>query len=665
MHAAEELLSEVRSAKRSLDTVLVAHCLECLDLVLQWLDALEKTGAFPAGADAQVSGLLQRFGPPASDSGRPGGATRDWVDELLGRNPRAGGRATAAVRFVPAPDCFYQGEDPVERMGTLPGLFAFHLEPINEWAPLEDFDPFSCNLILTALTTASLQEATDHMRGHFGTCDVLSVGADVEATLPVTMRAILEAQVSLLSVVQPDQFAGCVGSAGTSASNAALSCGRSDLARVLSVATAKSLTEQTAGPLREAIMQALTGAPKASPAPAVGATQHVEFTSRTLRVDAARVDALVRLAGELTVAKNAVGHVVKLAQDEGSRHAGVLKERHAVLEHLVGELQRAVLGIRVLPLRTVLQRFPRVVREMSAALGKSVELEIEGEETEADKAIVEMLFEPLLHTVRNALDHGVESPAVRADRGKPKTASLRIRASRQADQVLITVSDDGGGIDVERVRAVARERGLVTEDVLSTMTEAAVIDLIFAPGFSTAAKVTELSGRGVGMDAVRTAVERIGGRVTLESRAASGTTVSFSLPFSLMMTQLMTVEAGGQMFGLPLDAVMETVRVPRAAIAGVGAGHAIVLRDRTVPVVELASVVGAPAHNDAYDEAILVIAAVAGQLSAIRVDRVGERLEVILKPLEGLLTGTRGLSGTTLLGDGRVLLVLDMGGMLQ
>jgi two-component system, chemotaxis family, sensor kinase CheA len=416
-------------------------------------------------------------------------------------------------------------------------------------------------------------------------------------------------------------------------------------------------------PLRNSITQLLSSTPVVAEIAKTSAKP--EAAAKTLRIEAARVDALVRLTGELTVAKNAAGHVAKLAQEEGNALAGVLKERHSVLSRLIAELQESVLAMRVLPLRSVLQRFPRVVREMSANLGKPLKLEIEGEDTEADKAIVEMLFEPLLHIVRNAMDHGIESPGERAARGKSSTARILIRAARQGDQVLLEISDDGGGIDVERVREVAKARGIATEDELRSMSEMDIIDLVFAAGFSTATKVTELSGRGVGLDAVRTAVERIGGRVSVESRAGHGTIVRFSLPFSVMMTHVMTVEAGGQMFGVPLDAIVETVSVPRTAIKGIGAAQAIVLRNRTIPVFDLASVLAL--REAARDEtsATIVIAAVAGHLGGLQVARIGERLEVILKPLDGLLSGMPGITGTTLLGDGRVLLVLDIGELLQ
>jgi two-component system chemotaxis sensor kinase CheA len=314
----------------------------------------------------------------------------------------------------------------------------------------------------------------------------------------------------------------------------------------------------------------------------------------------------------------------------------------------------------------VLQRFPRVLRDLSSTLGKPVTLDIEGDHTEADKAIVEMLFEPLLHTLRNAIDHGVEEPSVRIERGKPVVASIQIRAARQDDRVVIEVEDDGAGVDVERVRRVALDRHLATEDELRAMDDAQVIDLIFAPGFSTAVTVTGISGRGVGLDAVRTAIERIGGGISIASRRGHGTCVKFSMPFSVMMTQVMTVEAGGQSFAIPVEALVEILRVPRAAITGVGSAQVLVHRDRTIPVIDLASELhGTRGRSSESEESIVALASISGEVVALRVDRLGERMEIILKPLEGLLEGMRGITGTTLLGDGRVLLVLDLKEMLS
>jgi len=387
--------------------------------------------------------------------------------------------------------------------------------------------------------------------------------------------------------------------------------------------------------------------------------------TRTLRVDAVRIDALVSLTGELTAAKNAIGHATKLAQEEGSSVALVFKDRYAVLDRLVGELQRSVLAMRVLPLRHVFQRFPRLVREMSADLGKPATLVTEGDDTEADKVIVEMLFEPLMHVLRNAIDHGIENVTIRSAEGKPPKATIRLRAIRQGEHVVIEVSDDGRGIDVKRVREVALERNVISEDILGAMSDAEAMDLIFAPGFSTVAKVTALSGRGVGLDVVRTTVERLAGRVSVESRSGEGTTMRLTLPFSVMMTRVLTVESGGQMFGIPLDAIVETVRLDLDSIVPVGAAKAVVLRNKTIPLVELAGALNIQRNVSNETEATVVVARMEGQLGALRVDRLGEQMEVILKPLDGLLSGTQGVVGSTLLGDGSVLLVLDIAELLQ
>jgi len=440
------------------------------------------------------------------------------------------------------------------------------------------------------------------------------------------------------------------------------SCSRPADAQALATATESSLRERNPQALLDTLARLLED--RTADAAAGTALPRVQSLGRTLRIDADRIDDLVRLTGELTVAKNALGYVAQLAHAEGSSLAGMLKDRHGEFEHLVKELQRSVLELRVLPLRAVLQRFPRMLREIAASLGKPMQLVIEGDDTEADRTIVEMLFEPLLHVLRNAADHGIEAGAERARLGKAPVATIGIKAVREGNEVLVEVTDDGRGVDLERVREMARARG-TSDESLRGMTDAELVELLFSPGFSTVENATELSGRGVGMDAVRTAVLKVGGRVSIESRVGSGTTVRLALPYSVMMTDVVTVESAGQMFGIPLEAVVETVRVPPASIASVGAARAAVVGNRTLPIVELGAALGGPERGQSNADALIVVAAVGGHACGIRVDRLGERLQVMLKPLDGLLSGTPGISGTTMLGDGRVLLVLDVAELLR
>lgn len=673
VHAAEGCLADAREGGQPLTSARIGECLGCLDQIGRWLDILERTGRLPENAGSEADAIVRRFAAGAAERttasvGRSEHAATAWLADLRRRHHEAAARALSAVRFVPAKDCLYQGQDPLAYMTALPGLLALELAPHERWGPLEDLDFFSCNLIFTALSAAPPAELWADLEGRGGVCEVVPMPADLkesERLPPPLVMAVIAAQQGLLAEDSPQALTGRIGSAAAAAANALRSCGRIELSQRISRAAEESLLAQSAQPLQRALAQLSADEPGSGAAAPLPPAQLPEAAARTLRIDEEQIDALVRLAGELTVVNNAIGHVVKLAQAGDLSALNVLKDRHQALQHLVGELQRSVLRLRVRPLRTVLQRFPRLVREMSSATGKAVRMVIEGDDTEADKAIVEMLFEPLLHLVRNAVDHGVEAQASRVAAGKDATATLRIKAQRAAEQVLIDVSDDGAGIDVARVREIALSRGLISNEQLPAMTQAEALELIFTPGFSTTSQVTKVSGRGVGMDVVRRAVKRIGGHVSVASVLGKGTDVRLSLPFSVLMTHVMTVEAGGQMFGLPLEAIIETIRVPRAAISRVGTAPAVVLRDRTLPLIDLASVLGMDARRVDDSEATLVVAASNGEWGAFLVDRIVERLDLMLKPLEGLLAGTPGIVGTTLLGDGQVLLVLDVAEMLQ
>jgi two-component system chemotaxis sensor kinase CheA len=274
--------------------------------------------------------------------------------------------------------------------------------------------------------------------------------------------------------------------------------------------------------------------------------------------------------------------------------------------------------------------------------------------------VVENLFEPLVHVLRNAVDHGIETAEQRRAGGKPASASIVLRGYREGDRVIVEVSDDGRGIDVERIKRVAVQRGLIFEENLASLSEREAIDMIFLPGFSTAADVSDLSGRGVGMDAVRAAVERLSGSVAIETELNVGTTVRFELPFTVMMSRVMTIEVGDQVFGLPFESIVEMLHVPRSSIFPVGATQAIVFRDTTIPLLELNQILGNIPSDTPAPIARVVVLQVGGQLGGLEVDRLGQRMDLMLSPRSGLLAGIPGIAGTTLLGDGRVLVVLDI-----
>jgi two-component system chemotaxis sensor kinase CheA len=484
------------------------------------------------------------------------------------------------------------------------------------------------------------------------------------STLPEHAIELLREQLALIALPPDAGFFGRLGAAGRVCRNVLSHFDY--LPEAADIETALSLLNTAFAPAAApaaAAPEALP--PQANPA---AETDAASAPTRALRVDVARIEDIVKITGELIVAKNALTHIVQ-SLDNAQSLARDLQALNARFNRLTADLLRAVLATRVLPLQRVFQRFPRLVREIATRLNKPVRLVTVGEATEADKIIVEALFEPLLHVLRNAIDHGIEPGAQRQAAAKPETATVTLRGRREGDQVVIEVEDDGSGIDRAAILNTAIRRRLITPDAAAQLPDAEILNLIFLPGFSTAAEVSDISGRGVGMDAVRAAVERVGGRVLLHSRPGAGTTVSFFLPFTVMMTRVLTLHAGGQVFGVPFDEVVETVKLPADRILPVGGTEAVILHGRTIPLIKLAQQLGLAADIPPATGSQMINAAVvqagSGELAALQVDNFGSQLDVILKPMEGLLAGMPGIAGSTLTGDGRVLIVLEPRDLLR
>ena len=387
-------------------------------------------------------------------------------------------------------------------------------------------------------------------------------------------------------------------------------------------------------------------------APAAVPSEKTGAASNSLRVDGRQVDALADQADQLVIAKNAL---LGLADPDGE-----LARIQAMIDRLTTDLHRGVMRLRMTPLSPVLRRLERQARQLAADLGKAVDIEVRGHAVEADKGVVDGLYEPLLHLVRNALDHGVEDPTERRTAGRADRATLSIRARVDGDEVEVEVRDDGRGMDPARLREAARARGLGDRIDLDGLSDQAALELIFTPGFSTAASVSTVSGRGVGMDAVREAITGLGGRIAIDSAPGQGSAVTLRLPLTVVMTRVLIVEAQGERFGLLLSEVQETLRIRAEEITPVRLGSAIVVRETVLPYVRLGDLVspGVPAPIDS-GLTILVVEGAEGRL-ALGVDSVHQRLDVVLKPLSGLLAAVPGATGTTLLGDGNLLLVLDV-----
>lgn len=388
---------------------------------------------------------------------------------------------------------------------------------------------------------------------------------------------------------------------------------------------------------------------------------------RSLRIDAARLDALLRTVCELVTVKNGLGRLIASAETLGG-NADLTRAMMAAqkqLDRVVGTLYGETLQTRMVPIGQAFRRLPRLVHDLSRRLGKPAELVVVGDAIEADKAIVDQLFEPLLHLVRNAMDHGIEAPVERMAARKPATAKLLLRIAQRGEQIVISVSDDGRGIDPDAIRARAARSGLLGVGEAARLDDRAALDLLFVAGFSTAAEVSDLSGRGVGLDAVRAEISRIGGTVQISSRVGEGTTFTLSLPASFAMTRLLLVSVAGEQYGLPMNDISETVRVNREDIVPVRGNRALVLRNRVIPLLSLASLLGRPVEAEEQLRLTILVLTLGDDLVGVMVDAIGERAEVITKPLDGMLTGARGIAGTTLLENGEIVLVLDLAELVQ
>ncbi|GAA0741426.1 MULTISPECIES: chemotaxis protein CheA [Sphingomonas] len=395
----------------------------------------------------------------------------------------------------------------------------------------------------------------------------------------------------------------------------------------------------------------------AAPAPTPDAPAEAG-PATTLRIDAARIDALADGLGELLVAVNALAPLAARIEAQDRTLAAAVRTAQAGIERSAANLQRSVAAVRLVPLAPTLRRLPRLAREIAATLGKPIAFAMVGDGLEVDKQIAEGLSEPLLHLLRNAIDHGIEDAATRAAAGKPVEGRVTLTASREGDAVAITLADDGGGIDPARIRATAQARGLLDVEAADQLTDAAALRLIFAPGFSTAETVTGVSGRGVGMDAVQAAVEKLRGTIAIDSTPGRGTRFLLRFPANALTTRLLVVEAAGDRYGVALEHVVETVRVEQSALLPVGEGTACVLRGRTVPVLSLARLLGGTELPGAH--AKLLVTSAEGERVALRVDDFADRIDAVVRPPSGLLAGVSGIGGATLLGDGGVLLVLDL-----
>ena len=416
-----------------------------------------------------------------------------------------------------------------------------------------------------------------------------------------------------------------------------------------------------------------TPAPKAAPkkeeppkaaAPARKAPAAVE---QTIRVDVKRLDHLMNLIGELVLAKN---RLIKINDDVEERYEGEefleeLNQVVSIVSLVTTDLQIAVMKTRMLPIGKVFNKFPRMIRDLSRELNKKIELEISGEETELDKSIVEEIGDPLVHIIRNSCDHGVEAPEDRIAKGKPETGIIALKAYNEGNQIVIQIDDDGKGLDPEMLKNKSLEKGIITEKEADNMSDKEAFGLIFKPGFSTAAAVTNVSGRGVGMDVVKTNIEKLNGIIDIDSEVGKGTSMKLKIPLTLAIIQALLVGVQEEYYAIPLASVLETVRISKDEIYTVEGKSVMRLRDEVLSLVHIGDIFEVERILDTSEHAYVVVLGLGTSKLGLIVDTLVGQEEIVIKSLGDYLKGIEGIAGATIRGDGGVTLIVDVVALMQ
>jgi two-component system, chemotaxis family, sensor kinase CheA len=651
-HHLEDTLDAIRRKEQSLATDTLSAMLEGVDLIRALLEADQRGTEGP-----DTSGCLARLLRDDSlrvalsaaltspslvsvermpDTAAFAGLRTIHVDTL--RDEVGADAQVYAISFRLSADAFQRGLDPVSLLSSLSdeARVIRTVADLDRLPSLDDLDPLVSYLRFSLIVATQASEAD--LRAVFDFCPE---GSEVEVTHYERSHLALVAAHKADHASKPERREGW-----------------RQLGEIL-------IEEHLLAPeeLEFALEQQHTRGPIAAIAPS--RQEAVGDEGRTVRVKQAKLDQLINLIGELVTARNALLHLQRVGETEYDvpELFKRMKDTSAVINRSVSQLQTDVLSLRMVPVRTSFQRLPRVVRDVASKQGKLVDLQMLGEDTELDKTVADGLVDPLVHILRNSVDHGVESAEARRQAGKPETGSVRVEARREGNGVLIEVSDDGQGIDPTRIRRAAISKGLITEDAGARLSDTESLDLIFAAGLSTAAEITDVSGRGVGMDVVKSNIVRMGGVVSVSSEIGKCTTIRLQLPLTLSVFRAMLVNAGGEAFALPLEAIRETASVSPTEWHTMRGRPVARLGGELVGLVPLTDALGmrwnASAPIEASKDLLVIVVDGGGERVGLVVDALEQPQEIMVKPVEAYLSASGAISGASVMGDGRVALVLE------
>ncbi|TYZ23504.1 chemotaxis protein CheA [Selenomonas ruminis] len=620
-HEMEDVLDLIRKEQLKLDEDIIDTLFKCLDSLEQMInsvadgesedvvdvsDLVAKLSAISKGEPAPAAAAPAAAEKPA-EAAATGIALSD-VDRDVLRQAKEGGLLGIHVQVTLSETCLLKSARSYMVMNALDELG----DVIKSVPPAEALE----------------QEKFDH------SFDVLVVTASDTKAVEEALSSISEIDKLVVELVDPDAPA----------------------------AAKPAAEEKKAAPAPAAAPAAAKPAAKpaaaAKKAPAKPAAPKKAHQSQSVRVDIDKLDTLMNLMGELVINK------VRLEQIGQTHRLAELTETLEQMDRVTTDLQNIVMKVRMVPVSAVFNRFPRMVRDVSKELNKEINLTIEGEETELDRTVIDEIGDPIMHLLRNSLDHGVEHPDEREAKGKPRTGEVGLIARHEGNNVVIMVTDDGAGIPAEKIRKKAVEKGMITQEEADKLDDADAVRLIFLPGFSTAEQITDISGRGVGMDVVRSKIESLSGHVDVETKVDEGSVFKIKLPLTLAIIQAMLVKVQEEMYAIPLGSIDSTINIQPEDIKTVRNKEVIVLRGEIIPIIRMEETLQVPHVKDS-DEIFVVVVHAGEAKAGIVVDNLIGQQEIVIKTLGNLFAGLKMFSGATVLGDGRVALILDVATMMQ
>lgn len=680
-HVFETVLDEMRSGRLAPDGRILDIMLRAADVLADLVRAARDGGTVDeARCQALIAELGDATGTPTEPAAEDEFLDLDFAPILVSVDlpegdasalePAEPSAATAeaaelveqrVVTFKPHAALYAKANEPAVLLRELANVGRTELKLNAESLPtLDDLEPESAYIHWVATVDSAdesaIREVFDFVEGD---CDLAIETALAPASaggieMPAAMPQVPAEDAPVADAV-PEEAPAAPEALDIQALIARATGGATQTAAAAQAAAEATAPSAQIIPLKEAARPAETPAKK-DDAHAVAAA------SPTIRVDLERVDRLIDLVGELVI--NQAMLAQRVLESGLARSSGIAVGLDD-LELLTREIQDSVMAIRAQPVKSVFQRMPRLVREVAHATGKQVRLVVEGEGTEVDKTVIERLTDPITHMIRNAIDHGLESPEKRVEVGKAAEGIVRLSALHRSGRIVIEVADDGGGINRKRVRQIAIDKGLISPD--ANLTDEETDNLIFMPGFSTAETISDISGRGVGMDVVRRSIQALGGRINITSRPGLGSTFTLSLPLTLAVLDGMVVSVGGQTFVLPITTVMETLQPKPSEVRRLeGSAPLLLIRDRYVPILDVGHRLGYRAGPiEPTDGVALLVEGEDGRSAALLVDSILGQRQVVIKSLEANYQRVAGIAAATILGDGRVALILDVDAVIS